>query len=980
MSLTLVLGPANCGKVRLLLDRFLEAADGGADPFLIVPNRSDAELAERELLDRRGVVLGGAVGTFDDLFETVLERCGEAPLVLSAPQRRLVLAEVIAASGLDALGPASRFPGFADGLARLLDDLAVSDEPAAVERRLAALPASPRTAEIAALRAAYLARLAELGALDRAGVRARAADLIAGRLDAWDGAPVLAYGFEDVTGVQLAALRALAARGPVTVSLPYETGREAFTAVRPAVEALTAGPHELIELPPGEHADSAALVHLERALFPAREPGPAPEPDGSVVVLEACGVRGVADQVAAEALRLVRELGLPPDEIAVIAPDTGMWRQPMETAFAAAGLPAEVDATVDLGATAFGGALLALLRFAWFGDERGALFRYLRSPFSALPRRMVDHAEGRLRGRGVRAGGDVRAALTDMEYLRLLAAVEELESDGDPLAQVELRCGRMTAAACGLLARHQDAAHRRHLDAVRAVLRSLEELRLLSGRGLAPLDRAALSDHLSRLAVRTGGDLAPGRVKVLDLRRARTRRFQAVFVLGLEEGSLPRGAREDAFLDAEQTALLALRRPDPGERDRHLFYTAVTRPWKRLFLCRQAADEDGRLRQPSPFLADVREALGGAPLPRRRRALGDLTWPLDEAPTERERLRSLARELRERPEWAMAACTGHEGWERKLQRARDAYRRRTALRNRSVLDALAAQGRFSVTELEKFADCSSSWFVERFLSPGEIDYEFGPKERGSVAHATLNRFHSRLPRELGVERVADADAAGALELMHACLAEALTTVRLPATPTGKVAVRALERDLEGYLRAEVALGLPLAPRDFEVRFGMSTAAPGLKEGLKLDGFVVSGTIDRIDRDPDMSARGVVWDYKSGRSVHSAAQIEDQWRLQIPLYLLAVRELLGVEPVAGFYRALAGEREARGMAVRGEVKPRYSNDALDETAFWGKVDLAVERANEIVRRIRAGDVRHDPLPGSCPDWCRRRNAGICRVAP
>ena len=54
-----------------------------------------------------------------------------------------------------------------------------------------------------------------------------------------------------------------------------------------------------------------------------------------------------------------------------------------------------------------------------------------------------------------------------------------------------------------------------------------------------------------------------------------------------------------------------------------------------------------------------------------------------------------------------------------------------------------------MTELEKFADCSSAWFVERLLSPGEIDYEFGAKERGSVAHAALHRFSRRLPRELG---------------------------------------------------------------------------------------------------------------------------------------------------------------------------------------------------------------------------------------
>jgi hypothetical protein len=100
------------------------------------------------------------------------------------------------------------------------------------------------------LHGAFRARLAELGIRDRAGGHGRAAELLETRLEAWDDSPVFAYGFEDMSGVQLAALRALAARCTVMVSLPYEPGRPALAAVRPAVAALTGGPHELVELPP----------------------------------------------------------------------------------------------------------------------------------------------------------------------------------------------------------------------------------------------------------------------------------------------------------------------------------------------------------------------------------------------------------------------------------------------------------------------------------------------------------------------------------------------------------------------------------------------------------------------------------------------------------------------------------------------------------------------------------------------------------
>src|SRR6476619_6954449 len=673
MPLTLLLGPANCGKVAQLLDRFAEQVDAGAAPTLVVPTRPDVELAERDLLARRSAVLGGMIGTFEDLFERVLERCGEPSATLATLPRRLVLEQVVREAGLDQLAAPSRFAGFGDGLGRMFNDLAGSAPPELLERRLAAFAEPGRRLELAVLHGAFRARLAELGIRERAGGHGRAAELLETRLEGWDDSPVFAYGFEDMSGVQLAALRALAALCPVMVSLPYEPGRPALAAVRPAVAALTEGPHELVELPPADHVDSPALRHLERTLFDERDAPPPPERDGAIVLLEACGMRGVADQVAFEALSLIRH-GVAAEQIAVLATDTSRWRLALESAFATLGVPVDVDAQVGLGETAFGQALMGLLRFAWFDGDRADLFRFLRSPFSGVPRATVDYAEGRLRGRGALRHDEVQGLLEELDYARL-----------------------------------------------RATLRTLEQLAGLVGLGLEPLDRAGVSGQLERTVFRpyNGG---AGRVQALDLRRARTRRFQAVFVLGLEEGGLPGPTRENPFLSGEEAGALGVNRLDPLERDRHLFYTAVTRPWRHLFLCRQAADEDGRLLEPSPFLEDVVRSFGEDGVERRRRAIGDLTHPLEQAPSERERQRALARELRTRPDWA-AAVADHHGWTRKLERARLAYRRRPQLRNATVLAALAAQERFSVTEVAKFAECSSAWFVERFLQPGEIDYQ-----------------------------------------------------------------------------------------------------------------------------------------------------------------------------------------------------------------------------------------------------------------
>ena len=151
-------------------------------------------------------------------------------------------------------------------------------------------------------------------------------------------------------------------------------------------------------------------------------------------------------------------------------------------------------------------------------------------------------------------------------------------------------------------------------------------------------------------------------------------------------------------------------------------------------------------------------------------------------------------------------------------------------------------------------------------------------------------------------------------------------------------------------------------------------------GLPLaDDLWLSGKIDRIDVDP-FSARGIVQDYKSGKGAHSAREIDRELRLQIPLYILALRDLVGIEPLGGVYRALAGRRLVRGMLreeARDDLPGFAREDYLDEETFWGQVEAARERAAENARRIQAGDVRHDPKGDGCPAWCDLWP--MCRVA-
>jgi len=219
VPLSLIAGPANAGKVELLLDRYLASLDPvrNREPVLIVPNRSDVESVSRELLRRRPALLGGSIGTFDDLFERVAAGGTGARPPVSQAQRALLVRRVLAAASLEGLAASARFGGFSDELLRTLGEL---------ESGL--LDPGELEGELAALYGAYRAELDRLGLWDRDLLRRRAAERLQSELDAWGGEPVFAYGFEDLTGAEWALLEALAARTEVSVSLPYEPARPAF--------------------------------------------------------------------------------------------------------------------------------------------------------------------------------------------------------------------------------------------------------------------------------------------------------------------------------------------------------------------------------------------------------------------------------------------------------------------------------------------------------------------------------------------------------------------------------------------------------------------------------------------------------------------------------------------------------------------------------------------------------------------------------
>ena len=507
-------------------------------------------------------------------------------------------------------------------------------------------------------------------------------------------------------------------------------------------------------------------------------------------------------------------------------------------------------------------------------------------------------------------------------------------------------------------------------------------------RGWSELDGSLAPEEvvaaLERTDVRRASASETGRVAVLDLLRARTRRFEIVFVLGLEEGSLPRRGHESPFLGDDARRELDERRapgwPGPTGRTRPLpLLHGVHAGEQRLYLVREAATDEGSPREPSPFWDEV----AGGVRPGRRRAL-DAPPPAVRADLAAGGGANGAR-APARGRCARRATTAPRrrdcaanGWDRRLARALSAFERPTRITHPQVLAELSAKTTFGVTELERFADCSSIWFIERLLDPKSIDARVDARLRGSIAHQTLlplllrtAQGARRRPRRARPRRRRTCLLARCLDdrgRRSAHGADRPAAARAPSRAMARprsVRPRGGSRETcHSFRAASRCSSARSAPRP------SCSAGSSSPTGSHSRGRSTGSTSTRTAR--EASSRTT----RPGKHAHSAAQIEQEKKLQIPLYMLVLRDLVGIEPLGGLYRPLAGERKARGLlraGARDDGMPGFAQERLSRrrTHSGRRSSARASRAADIVERIRTGDVQHDPKGGDCPTVVRAR---------
>ncbi len=784
MTLELVVGPVRSGKLGVLLDRFAAACAAGARPLLLVPAAFERDALEREACRSAGAVLGGEVVTLDTLIERVLG--GEVAVASEALDR--VIRRRVAHSQSAALG--LRPAALASALERLARECdRAGAAPDALER------APGGDARLAPAYAAYEAALAASGRARRGRLAVRAAERLERELAAWSGAPVFAYGFDDLSPAQLRLIAALAGRCEVVLALPYEPGRPLLGSLDVAFEWLAGRAERVEELRPAAYGAPATVVALARGAFSARSE-PSPPADGGVRLVEAAGADGEATAVAAEVCRLLR-LGLAADDVLVVAPD-GHDCEPLAVALERAGVEVALDTSERLTGLPAGHALRSLCRVAWADGDRDDLFAWLRLAGSSWVPSRAHESEAKLRGRNIADAERSERDLLASDPPRPVAELTALRAASAPAAALrdiaDAALARAYGEAPALAETRAGVTARRALAAASAAADELA----------GALPDAGGDDVLAALdavQVRLGDGLPQGRVRIVRIGLARLAPVRAVVLCGLEAGVLPRREPAEAAGSADlrrslTPAGLPGDRPRQEERDRFLFAAALARVDEQLVLVRRAVDDDGLDLAPSPFWEEVVRVLGdGAP--------AAVTAPVHalDGHDERERLQAIAALARKDAPAALTRARAHGGRAvARVERALAAWRRPTRLRDPQVLARMAGQPTYSVTELETFQTCSSLWFVERKLSPRDVEQPLDARISGSVMHNALRLFFNGVPSELRVQRLRPEHLPAAFELLDRCIDEAIA---IQAYEDDDVAWEALRRELRRNLRTVV---------------------------------------------------------------------------------------------------------------------------------------------------------------------------------
>ena len=771
------------------------------------------------------------------------------------------------------------------------------------------------------------------------------------------------YHFSQAQKVLLGAVSKRAAHVVVTLTLPENAARRAHVfelvedtrrfLVRTGFKRSPAG------LSSNRRVAEPVLIHLERNLF-LPEPVRLVPKRGALTVLSAETPHDEVERIAHEIRRLHRETDWHFSDMVVILRSVGGYDKSIAAVFAEYGIPVHIHErkkTLESGFGRFVHRFLSLPLSDWQGTD---ILPLLKSGF-------------------VPAQPDVEA-LSRFERLafarNMLSTRQGWEklSEEPGLAAVKNAFGWFAAAEKELLAAPSARAFRLRFSALARQCRlqpedlpalgALEELLLRAesaqkGRTFSPkgsIEEFRRSIEVGLYSQRSSGK---NRVQVYDAVMALPKEYRVVFIAGLLDQNFPKAVSEDPFFKDDEREILNGKTRRLEKRsfrhagERYFYYMALTRARNRLYLSYPKKDRDGKPFLPSPFIEETKRCFAGD-LARTERAHGAENWDAQKQ-AEREAAEALfapadsaSKEALRKSASVFAALHRTDA---RFESILAAGRKKEGARlsDPRIIGKIAEEAKvFSATRVETFLTCAFKYFAEQSLKLRPPFEDRLRMEMGTLLHGVLEDFYARGRSEQQAFKSLESE----FEKSPLALEPLFRRTYL---------LERARRTLQIFLRSEKeASGNGFTPAHFELAFGKKRdGTPAQLPSLKLgkEGVLVNGFIDRVDISPD--GRGaLVIDYKlSKRPLRK--KLDDGLEVQLPLYLLAARDLLKLEPVGGELRFLESG-----------TKAALKSEELEEL-----LRTTETRVLEAARRIRTGDIAVDSK--SC-QHCHF--SAVCRFEP
>lgn len=716
----------------------------------------------------------------------------------------------------------------------------------------------------------------------------------------------------------------------------------------------------------------AAGIDLDDAA-PAEPPSPTPVPVTANRIISVSDpeeeVRAVCREIAALA-----EAGTPLDRIGVFHPAPDPYARTVHEHLQAAGIPHNGPSQLRLADRVAGRTLLAALALPDQGWARAAVIALasdgpLRHDGEAVPVTAWDTVS---REAGVVAGRDDWPNKLDV-FARGRRDRHEVEADDPDASPRRLRNLLSDADRADQLAAFVEHLAGMLADLDRAATWSakataarsmLEQLFGPEGRRVGwPDDERAAGERvdaaLTRLELLDELDPAPSTTSFaraveaeLDEPAGRVGRFgegvlfgpltmapgldlDAVFVLGMAEGTCPNPRREDGLLpDDDRLATRGeLLCRDEGLHDQHRRFLAALAAGAthRVLLFPRGDLRGGRTRLPSRWLLDTATALAGARVHSSDFADLDLasvttvksfsngleTATVAASPADRDLL-TLHRHLCDGGDPAthpFADPPLRGGLQLAVARASERFTEWDGNLHGFPVPSPTNGKLLSATALESWAQCPFKYFLRQIVHLGERpDPEavtvIGAADRGSLVHEVLERFFREVldrpggpPGPASPWTDADRERLRALagEVFERYEAEGKTGRPLTWRRRREDVLTDLDHVLDSDDRHRAATGA--TPVQVELPFGLDGAPPlvlDLGGGRRLN---LRGRADRVDE--TASGRHLVLDYKTGKAdSYKKLAVGDPVRegltLQLGLYAEAARSHLGARDVSSAY--------------------------------------------------------------------------------